>query len=453
MKRIFFRFCVVAFILLVVLVISFIVWRVILAHDISTKLAAIRAAGLPTSGAELNAYYPAVPDDKNAALVMTQAFALMRNFSDSRKEKIADFRIPPCGQPLTLAQKRLLSSYVKMNRAALAKAREAIKLPRSRYPIDFSQGLNTRLYVRPLSELCRIAEYRALLTSASNQPNDVATSIIDMLGMARTLDEEPDIISQIGRGSLLNNATAILEYSLNTRAFSEIALDHLASAFGAIQQTNLMARAFIGERAMLIPYFQSKSAWIFMDEGIIPIPVPPPMKYWVLGVMGRDLVYYLGVMDTNIAFASLPFPRDLNTINNFESKAFNPLEQHPYVSLHYHHPFEFSATFLPSTDILLKREAEYASELRCATAALAIERFRLAHGKLPEKIDEIVPQFLPAVPPDPFDGQPLRYHRLAKGYVVYSVGGDGHDDGGSEPPRKLKFTFQPGYDITFTVER
>ena len=53
------------------LAVSFIVWRVNLTHDVNTKLQAIRAAGLPTSGAELNAYYPAVPDNENAALVMT----------------------------------------------------------------------------------------------------------------------------------------------------------------------------------------------------------------------------------------------------------------------------------------------------------------------------------------------------------------------------------------------
>ncbi len=41
-----------------------------------------------------------------------------------------------------------------------------------------------------------------------------------------------------------------------------------------------------------------------------------------------------------------------------------------------------------------------------------------------------------------FDGQPLRYKKLAKGYVVYSVGEDGKDDGGDEKK-----------DITFTVER
>jgi hypothetical protein len=46
------------------------------------------------------------------------------------------------------------------------------------------------------------------------------------------------------------------------------------------------------------------------------------------------------------------------------------------------------------------------------------------------------------LPLDPFDGQPLRYKKLPKGYVVYSNGEDGKDDGGDEKK-----------DITFTVER
>jgi hypothetical protein len=35
------------------------------------------------------------------------------------------------------------------------------------------------------------------------------------------------------------------------------------------------------------------------------------------------------------------------------------------------------------------------------------------------------------VPTDPFDGRPLRYRRLADGVVVYSVGDDRADDGGT----------------------
>jgi hypothetical protein len=69
---------------------------------------------------------------------------------------------------------------------------------------------------------------------------------------------------------------------------------------------------------------------------------------------------------------------------------------------------------------------------RCAVAAVAAERYRLRHGAWPAAL---APECLP----DPFDGQPLRYHRLADGIVIYSIGEDRADDGGrlsddSSPP-------------------
>jgi hypothetical protein len=455
MKRFFFRICLAALVLFALLVIYFIVWRVNLAREVDVKLAAIRTAGLPTSGAELNAYYPAVPDNQNAALVMTQAFALIRNFPDRRSnDEVTNFKIPPRGQSLTAEQETLLSSYVAMNEAALAKASEALKLLRSRYPVDFSPGLNTSLsHLIGLRELGRLAEFRSLLALDSNQPNNAISSIADMLGMARTLDEEPGWLSQFLRGRLIKMASTTFEYCLNARGLSESALTDLLPLLATVRQTNLVARAFIGERAEITPYFQSRSAWVVKNSENQLIADPPPMKFWILGVMARDLVFYLKVMDTNIAFASLPFPRNLDTISHFSAETFDSLEQHPYTSLHYHHPFEFSATFLPSIQIFLKLEAEYASNLRLATTTLAVERFRLARGKLPENLDELVPQFLPAVPLDPFDGQPLRYHLLAKGYVIYSVGDDCHDDGGREKPADWKSSDKTTYDITFTVER
>ena len=94
MKRNFFIIYVAAFALFVLLVVSLLIWRGKLAMEVDAKLQAIRAAGLPTSGEELNAYYTAVPDNENAALVMIQAFALMRDFPDSRSNQVANFKIP-----------------------------------------------------------------------------------------------------------------------------------------------------------------------------------------------------------------------------------------------------------------------------------------------------------------------------------------------------------------------
>jgi hypothetical protein len=80
---------------------------------------------------------------------------------------------------------------------------------------------------------------------------------------------------------------------------------------------------------------------------------------------------------------------------------------------------------------------------------VAVERWRLAKGALPDALGDLVPAHLDAIPTDPFDGKPFRYKRLAKGYVVYSVGENETDDGGVEPTPGAPGTG----DICFTVER
>lgn len=63
--------------------------------------------------------------------------------------------------------------------------------------------------------------------------------------------------------------------------------------------------------------------------------------------------------------------------------------------------------------------------------AIALKRFQFKHGKWPETLAELTPDFLPSVPIDPNDGRPLKYHPNADGtYRLYSVGEDGMDDGG-----------------------
>jgi hypothetical protein len=169
------------------------------------------------------------------------------------------------------------------------------------------------------------------------------------------------------------------------------------------------------------------------------------------GIRQGDLRFYLNAMETNIALAGLIPPDSLAATNVFEAESKEAKEQHYAVSA-----FAFSApqgmSVSPMSGVVIK-EAHCFTIIRLATTALAVERFRLANGKLPENLNELVPQFLSAVPADPFDGKPLRYHPLTKGYVVYSVGQDGHDDGGREKAADWNSADETTYDITFTVGR
>jgi len=84
---------------------------------------------------------------------------------------------------------------------------------------------------------------------------------------------------------------------------------------------------------------------------------------------------------------------------------------------------------------------------------LAIEIFRRDKGRLPETLDELVGTYLPQVPEDIFNpGRPIGYVKDANaGYVLYSVGSDGDDDGGIEPDPEDKTRSGIGYRYAFQV--
>jgi len=66
-----------------------------------------------------------------------------------------------------------------------------------------------------------------------------------------------------------------------------------------------------------------------------------------------------------------------------------------------------------------------------ATVAIALERYRLAHGEFPAELAALVPGFLTRVPTDIINGQPLHYERNADGsFLLYSVGWNAIPEGG-----------------------
>ena len=89
---------------------------------------------------------------------------------------------------------------------------------------------------------------------------------------------------------------------------------------------------------------------------------------------------------------------------------------------------------VPALGGIFKTQCRNQALHRCAEVLVAMTRARLATGSLPEAVAGFVPDQLPALPRDPFTNDaPLRATFSQDGWVVYSVGPDGEDDGG--PPR------------------
>jgi hypothetical protein len=80
------------------------------------------------------------------------------------------------------------------------------------------------------------------------------------------------------------------------------------------------------------------------------------------------------------------------------------------------------------------RQYENMTERRLAAVLLALRLFEAELGSLPERLSELVPAYLPAIPSDPFapDNRPLAFLSESEhGPLIYSVGRNAIDDAGS----------------------
>ncbi|MCS7186998.1 MAG: hypothetical protein RMK89_08615 [Armatimonadota bacterium] len=87
---------------------------------------------------------------------------------------------------------------------------------------------------------------------------------------------------------------------------------------------------------------------------------------------------------------------------------------------------------VPSFTQTFLKAANFHALQRLTQVAIALRLYRRENGRYPETLQELVPQYLPSVPLDPFDGKPLRYERLRNGFKIWSIGQDFKDNGGVE---------------------
>lgn len=87
------------------------------------------------------------------------------------------------------------------------------------------------------------------------------------------------------------------------------------------------------------------------------------------------------------------------------------------------------------------------SDLSATRLLLACRAYEETTGHLPETLEALVPDYLPAVPRDPFDGAPFRYS--AERRLVYSVGENLKDDGGTDGRERGR---RRAKDLVYTLD-
>lgn len=429
----------------------FIGWNV-LQPERDPAVEALRQQGLPVSLKELNAWYRPVPPDRNAALTYEQAFTLpcFADIQGSSDPSLDITVMPGRGQHFKPADRQELTAFLAKNQEALRLLHSVGDGLSSRYSLDLNQGFLTLLpHLAKVKKAALLLTTEAWLAADAGKTEKAADALLAAGRLGRSLDEEPIIISQLVRVASWGVVISRIERILSLAPLEDTNLVALQEMVRSAERPQAMLRAMAGEEAFGLSMFtQPRSqAQIFGFQNGTPSQSERLRTGLAIsalkatGLLRKDKQVYLQVMATNLAAARTPYPERVDRARQAGNLA-STLPTKFCI---------FSRMMLPAVWRAMLKEADHTARCRTADAALAVERFRRAHnGALPASLDALVPAYLPKVPSDPYSGQPLLFKPLNPGFVVYSVGEDGRDDGGVEPNSKQ--LSQP-HDITFIIGR
>ncbi|MBC8871137.1 MAG: hypothetical protein H8E44_17055 [Planctomycetes bacterium] len=415
-------------------------WRSAAARRAENMLAEISERGEPVSAAELDAYY-ALPDGAVdttelwvAAMAPLDGAAFSADAGDLPVVGTSNAEIPPPGQPWAELEdvEALLAKYAEtMERLH----RAAEQGSAARYDLNFEDGFAMLLeHVQTLRGAARMLSLEAHVRAHRGDAHGAAESVhaINMLG--KSLEREPVMVSQLVRIAVGGVSTDLFRRLLPHVEFSDADLQRLSKDYRTARYNEGFRRSLLGERTIGIQAFLNPAG----DEALGG-ELGPAAGHMLHLNRHEDLCQYLALMEKMLAAAQKPTPQARKELaqvkQDLAAVTSSPLNRVRY---------PLSTLLLPALDAALEAAARANGLNDSAMTAIAIERYRRDRGRIPDDLQQLVPDFLPAVPTDPYDGKPIRYVVKEDEYLIYCIGRDDVDDGGQGE-------YDP--DVVFKVKR
>jgi hypothetical protein len=369
-----------------------------------------------------------VPDEENAALVVLAAHKLLpRNWPPQPPPPTPGLTeaIPDLSPELQLDDQHIkdLRAALGLAAPALTPARRLAQLPRGRYTVAWApDGIGTLMpHVQDAREVANLLTLDAALRVQEGDADGAIASAQAALNTGRSIGDEPTPISQLVRRACTSMAVRSVERTLAQGEPSGSALSEFLRQLEEEAAPPILLMALRAERAGLHCALEAFKAGKvnYQSYGLkMPLLQPTPVMTLVDATKARAAhPVYLRYLTELVEIGKLP---------PHEQKARLDKLAKPKVVL----PVLLEALGEGDDAKIVDTFQRQEALLHAAVAALAAERYRRDKGRWPEALTDLVPDYLPQVPTDLFDGGPLHYRRLEDGVVVYSVGPDGQDDGG-----------------------
>jgi hypothetical protein len=394
--------------------------------------------------ADIEAAREEVPDEQNGARVVVEVEKLLpprwppQDFADA-------FQPPEPEAQLTPEQLALLTKELDAVRPAVEKARTLANFPKGRHRIHYQRNpLNTLLEdQQQVRRVTILLYYDVFRLAQGGDMKRAALSCRAALNAGRSIGDEPFFVSQLIRIACVAIACDAVERVL---AQGEVPADELERLQRLLEDEDAHPGLLIatrGERAAMHELFDAlESGDVALDQLEGSGRTSRSWQDILLGHVIRDNFrdehpLMLSLMTRRVEETRLPLHEQAAAERAFHAE-FRRLTEKAILT----------RLLFPAFNKVSEASRRKHACVRCLAALLAAERFRLKHARWPDSLAELVPDYLPAVPLDPYDGKRLRYKRRAEGVIVYSVGPDETDDGGTLDRRDR---VRPGTDTGFRL--
>jgi hypothetical protein len=371
------------------------------------------------AGQEYWAMAPAVvSEDQNAAPLYEKAFARLR------ADMGEDVNNPPTGNHQTFDPNEPATiSFLKRQAGTIQMLREAADRPACRFDSDVQDFSAQRIPNDMSQENIERHSANVLWLHAKEElaHNNAAPAIADTISvkkMARQFGQRPMLISALVGMGIDAVGNAMLKEALpkvtDRAQITNLHLEELPSMGRMFQQ------ALRGEEKIGLNFYANMPDSQGVQQRVKPAGVmPSAIGPAIVRVFFLDMDDYIEMMNELQNSATQPYYEVRDKLNDANGQARSSRGL-------------FTRIVAPSLTRAFETMARVEAGDRCAEIAVAITRFRLDHGALPARLDELEPKYLQEIPVDPFDGKPLRLSIKNDELVIFSVGPDRIDNGGVE---------------------
>jgi hypothetical protein len=359
-----------------------------------------------------------------------------QSYYRTTQEKIpaADISITPQPQSPAADVLLALSKYDPL----IKQLQQDSPLPYSRFPVQYDTEPPYDILLPHLSGLKECAQVLQLGAVAELQNGQTDKAFDDVKLALRVTDAihtEQFAVSQVLRVAVLNLALQPIWEGLAHQRWSDAQLAELDSALARFDFLSDYKTAIRGERGLQNGGFDYLRRYpeglLNFASGDFTNKKPPFPTRLVCQLVPTGWIYqnelcicrsyterYLEVVDVSQRRVSPSAVRSADEAAEAEERHVGP--------------YNFIARAISARfGKFAERMSHGQSATDMARVAIALERYRLAHGEFPESLDALTPQFMQQVPHDIITGEPLHYRRTPDGqFVLYSVGWNETDDGG-----------------------